>query len=261
MNLHIPPILAGHTVMLGEFFEGMVFKLAVNAFKDEVVAKDIPILIERLIAELEEMKAEVEVAEGGHIRSNALTETFDMGNFCYLLFWFMRQQGVLDEREQFINENFKVDADAGRIYASKNRSGSRYREGQEIEGTYRNGRCYIRVQHALTGVAVSLPRDHIVWWKTYGEWPSGPLIHCDGNESNDGNWNLAAPQPDEVRKFPFVAQYRPRGKENNASYGKWCYQRRYRGVLVKVGYWDTDAEAAEKGLAAWKKRTREMCDV
>lgn len=260
MNLHIPPILAGHTVMLGEFFEGMVFKLAINAFKDEVVAKDIPILIERLIAELEEMKAEVEVEEGGKIRPNALTETFDMGNFCYLLFWFMRQQGVLDEREQFIKDNFVVSCLNGKIFAKKNRSGSRYREGQEIEGTYRNGRCYIRVQHALTGVSVSLPRDHIVFWAYLHRWPT-ELIHRDGDPSNDRIDNLKEVEESTKRQFPFVAQYRPRGKENNASYGKWCYQRRYRGVLVKVGYWDTDAEAAEKGLAAWKKRTREMVDV
>jgi hypothetical protein len=257
MNVHIPPILSPHAVFLSEFFEGMVFKLAVNAHKDDVVLKDIPILIERLIAELEEMKAEVEVEEGQRIHGDALVETFDMGNFCYLLYWFLRKQGVMDAREEFILENFVISGLNGRVFAKHNRSGSRYREGDEIVGTYRNGRCYIRVQHALTGVSVSLPRDHLVWFACKGEWPV-EVRHKDGNPANDRIDNLEEVEQTGDKQFPFVAQWKPKGKEGQTHYGRWVYQRRHRGVLVRVGYWDTAEEAAREGLKEWKEKTKEM---
>ena len=61
-------------------------------------------------------------------------------------------------------------------------------------------------------------------------------------------------------EYPFVSQWKPRGKEQQTHFGKWCYQRRYNGVLVKVGYYDTPEQAAREGLVAWKERTRNIVE-
>lgn len=254
MKIDVPPILRPNSGLLQEFFEGMLFKLAVNAFKDETVAKDIPILIDRLIDELEEMKDEI---EGDNITPNALVETFDMGNFCFLLYQYMRRNGVPDEREEFLRENFVVEALTGKVIAIKNRSGSRYRKGDEVTGSYRKGRCYIRVQHALSGASVSMPRDHIVWWFGHKRWPNGELRHIDSDPGNDALNNLVEIPDNEERSFPFVVKWAPRGKENHKHYGMFRYQRRHKGVLVVAdGYWPTQEDAAREGLKQWKEKTR-----
>ena len=158
MNLEIPPALKPHSPFLKEFFEGMLFKLAVNAHKDDTVEKDIPILIDLGLRELQELRDQLATKMED---PNTLAELFDMSNFNYLLFQFLRRQGVPDEREQFIDEFFRVDVEAGRIYASKTRSGSRYKEGDEIVGTKRGDRTYIRIQHAVAATMILA-----AWWRS-----------------------------------------------------------------------------------------------
>lgn len=255
MNIVIPSILRGHEPNLRQFFEGMVFKLAVNAFKDQITDRDVPKLIDLMLGELQEFKDEFE--PGVPVSSNALSETFDGANFWFLLFDFLRKTGVPDERELFIREFMDIDVVEGKVFAKKNRSGSRYREGDEITGTNRNGRCYIRTQHALSGASVSLPRDNIVWWGATGEWPTGELTHKNGNNSDDRIANLRHDvEATNDKDFPFVVQWKPVGKENHSHYGKWCYQRRHNLILIKVGYWDTKEEAAHEGIKAWKEKCR-----
>jgi hypothetical protein len=255
MNIEIPPALTAHTGTIQEFLEGMVFKLAVNAFKDDTVAKDIPILIDRMLEELQELRNEI-TSEG--IDPNALSETFDGANFFYLMYRFMRRSGVPDGKERFIKEFLRVDYIVGRVFAAKTRSGSRYREGEEILGTYRKGRCYIRIQDATTGQSVSIPRDHLVWWVATGCLPEHELRHKNDLPGDDSFDNLQETETRGNRQFPFVSQWKPRGKENHPCYGKWRYQRRFNFVLISCGYWDTEEEAAREGLAAWKKRTKEL---
>lgn len=259
MNIEIPSILRSHESTLREFFDGMVFKLAVNAHKDQIDARSIPGLIDLMLDELREFKDEI--GPDGTAEPNALQEAFDGANFWYLLFQFLRKNGVPDAREQFLREYVRYDPVQGKLYAAKNRSGSRYREDDEITGTYRRGRCYVRTQHALTGAAVSLPRDHIIWWFCTGRWPTGELRHLDGDPGNDAILNLVEDAIPAEREFPFVVQWKPKGKEDTASYGKWCYQRRHNLVLVKVGYYDTPEQAAKQGLIDWKAKTKEKANV
>lgn len=260
MNIDLPPILSAHTNTLREFFEGMVLKLAVNAYKDELLHKDVPILIGRMLDELQELKDEV--GPDGHINQNALSEAFDGANFFYLLYQFMRKAGVPDDKERFIEEFFDVQIDTGQIFAVRNRSGSRYRIGDEVLGTYRKGRCYIRTQSASSGSSISLPRDHIVWWKATGQWPTEELVHLDDDLSNDAIENLGVVTTSEAKPFLYVSQWKPRGKENHSSYGKYRFQRRHNLVLVTApGYYDTPEEAAREGLAAWKKKVKELSSV
>lgn len=255
MIINIPEALKSHEIFLQEFIEGMVFKLWVNSFKDETVAKDIPVLLEAMQGECAEFREQIDVKLKD---PNTLSELFDMANFPYLLFQFLRKSGVPDEREQFIDEFFNVDVVAGKIYSKKTRSGSRYREGEEIGGTWRNGRCYIRTQHAVSGCSVSMPRDHIVFWKSRGYWPSVDPVHKNSDMADDRIINLSEAEQGRPKVLPFVAQYKPAGREGTDNYGRWTYQRRYRGVLVKCGYWDDEETAAREGIRAWKAKTKEI---
>lgn len=260
MNIEIPSVLRSHEPTLREFFEGMVFKLAVNAHKDDIDARDIPGLIDLMLDELREFKDEIR--PDGTASADALQESFDGANFWYLLFQFLRKQGVPDAREQFLREFFRFDTASGKIFALKNRSGSRYREDDEITGTYRRGRCYIRTQHALTGASVSLPRDHVIWWAHHGRWPVGEIAHLNGDLGDDSISNLAEDyEGTTVREYPFVVQWKPKGKEDSQSYGKWCYQRRHNMILVKVGYYDSAEHAAKQGLIDWKAKIKENRSV
>lgn len=260
MNIGVPAVLNAHRLTLKQFIDGMIFKLAVNAHKDALVAKDVPFLIDKMLDELKEFKDELH--DDGNIGTNALHETFDGANFWYLIFQHLRNSGVPDTQERFLLEYFRADIDAGKIFAARNRSGSRYREGDEIAGSFRNGRCYIRIQHALTGASISMPRDHLIWWFATGDWPVD-LEHKDGYPNNDSFCNLERKEEKGTgdTKWPFVVQWKPRGKEGHTHYGKYCYQRRHNGVLIKVGYWDTPDEAVREGLPEWKARTKQMEDA
>jgi hypothetical protein len=95
-----------------------------------------------------------------------------------------------------------------------------------------------------------------------GKWPERPLrykstggtiLDYDRRDRFD-NLELTPEKPGP--RYPFVTQYKPKGRENSKNYGKWRYQRRHALKLITVGYYDTEEEAAELGLKAWKEKTR-----
>jgi hypothetical protein len=253
VRISLPAILSRHEGHFNDFVEGMIFKLHVNAFKDDLVIKDVPKLIAGMMDELTEFRDQLALEQDD---PNTLAELVDMGNFVYLLFALMRNRGVMDERERFIKEFFTIRPDEGKVYAAKNRSGSRYRQGEEIKGTVRGGRVYLRTQHAISGAYISMPRACIVWWAAWGVWPTGDLRYLNGDTMDDRIDNLALSETRSKAEFPFVSQWKPAGKEDTPNYGKWTYQRRFHHQLVKCGYYDTQEEAAELGLKAWKEKTR-----
>lgn len=253
MRIVLPAILSKHEDHFNSFVEGMIFKLHVNAFKDDLVIKDVPKLIDGMMEELTEFRDQLALEEND---PNTLAELVDMGNFVYLLFALMRKKGVLDERERFINDFFEVRPEEGKIYARRSRSGSRYNAGDEVEGTVRGDRVYIRTQHAMSGAYISLPRACIIWWAARGVWPTGDLRHINDDTMDDRIDNLEISETRSKAEFPFVSQWKPKGKEQSPNYGKWTYQRRFQYQLVKCGYYDTPEEAAEHGLKAWKEKTR-----
>jgi NTP pyrophosphatase (non-canonical NTP hydrolase) len=156
--VNTPPAIGHMVPRLTEFVELMAGKLMVNVHKDDLVAKDIPVLLDRLAEEVAEFKDEITAAEGCEIDVNALEELADMGNFCFLLYQYLREQGVRNVTERFIEEYYDIRPDEGRVYCKKSRSGSSLKPGDEVKGTVRRGRVYIRAQHAITGAAISLPR-------------------------------------------------------------------------------------------------------
>lgn len=252
------PSAIGHIVpRLTEFVELMAGKLMVNVHKDEVVAKDIPVLLRRLADEVSEFRDEIEAAQGGEIGVNALEELADMGNFCFLLYQYLRDRGLRNTTEMFIDEYYDIRPEEGRVYCKKSRSGSALKPGDEVKGTSRRGRVYIRAQHAISGAAISLPRAHLVWWKAKGEWPVGKLSYRDPRPHQflDGIHNLTLEAPKSKGRLPFVSEYRPKGREQSPNFGKWVYQRRHAFRLIRCGYYDTDVEAATKGLKDWKDKT------
>jgi hypothetical protein len=184
---------------------------------------------------------------------NALSELMDMSNFSYLLFHYLRNQGVADEREQFVKEFLRVDTLRGKVYSKKTRSGSRYKEGDEIIGSVKAGRVYIRVQHVTSGSMISVSRAELVWFSEYGQWPVGKLVHKDGNTINDSVANLELLDEDlHNEEYPFVFE---KTSDGQTEYG---YQRRHKGILLRVGSWPDKRSAAVNGIAAWKNRIKEM---
>lgn len=259
MLVNTPPAIGHMVPHLAEFVEMMAAKLAVNSHKDAVAEKDVPILLDLMAKEVQELRDQVAEDEQDF---NSLEETSDIGNFAFLLYAFLRSRGVRSATERFLDEFYDIRPEEGRIYCKKTRSGSAIKVGEEVTGTTRNGRVYIRAQHAITGAAISLPRANIIWWKAKGEWPAGKLQYNEhlrwrgGSPSLDVIDNLLPAEPKSGGLPPFVSAYRPKGREASPNFGKYVYQRRYRFRLVRCGYYDTPEEAATKGLRDWKDKTR-----
>ncbi len=254
IRVTVPPAISGFEPTLHEFFEAMVHKLNVNSHKHALTDDDVDGLLDKMAAEIAEFK-EQRLKDADD--PNNLEELADTGNFAFLLYAFLRDRGIRTLREEFITEFFDVDAASGKIYCRKTRSGSPLKVGDEVKGTMRNGRCFIRVQHSITGATISCPRADIVWWYFTGKWPSNMLRNKNGDRSDDRLDNLDHVEPLPDKQFPFTSQYKPKGKEGSDNYGKWVYQRRHRFELIRVGYWDTQEDAAVEGLKAWKAKITE----
>lgn len=257
MNIVIPPAIAHMGPQLQEFVGLMVMKLNVNSHKDVVFSSnDIDALLEKLAGEVQEFRDQrLQDATD----PNMLEELADTGNFCFLLYLFLRSKGLKDARERFIDEFFDVDTLHGIIRCRKGRAGSPYKPGQRVWGSVSNGIRIIRVQNGTT--AFTLPVRDIVWWKYHGHWPDRKLRYAGQTitilESIDRIGNLVEAEAPDTQ-LPFVSQWKPRGREHHKNFGKWRYSRRHRHVLVVCGYWDTQEEAAEFGLKAWKAKTRNV---
>lgn len=256
MNVNIPPAILEMGPVLSEFFESMVHKLNVNSHKDAIRGDDIDGLLAKMEEEIREFREQrIMDAED----PNILEELADVANFAFLLYAYLRARGVRDTKERFIDEFMFIVSEQGRVYCKKTRSGSPLKVGDEIRGTWRNGRCFIRMQHSGSGMALSVARSDLVYWAKTGKWPIGPFRYVNGDKSDDRYDNLDMVSPaSEDRQFPFVSQYKPRGKENSANYGRWVYQRRHAFRLVRVGYWDTQEEAAREGLKEWKRKIQNV---
>ena len=240
--------------LLTEFFEGMVHKLHVNSHKDAIRDEDIDSLINLMVDELQEFKDQ---RDKDIHDPNSLAEIVDISNFCFLLYAHLRSKGVKDMRERFLEEFFDVDTEAGLVRCKKRRAGSPLQPGDPIPGAERAGVRYIRAQHSPTGTAMSVAIRDIVWWKHHGKWPERPLTYRDP-DGGDGITNLVEDNELPAKRYPFVSRYCPRGRENNKNYGKWVYQRRHLFKLVRVGYYDSEEDAAVLGLRDWKERIKNV---
>ena len=166
-----------------------------------------------------------------------------------------------------IYEYFDVDVENGKIYNKKTRSGSNKKIGDEITGTKRNGYVDIRIQKARDGfTGASIPRSHLVWWKATGHWPTGVIDHDNGIRNDDRIENLrdatfrenALNKSNTARKHPpNVSVYKPTGREHLLHYGKFVFQKQYKGVQIRVGYYNTPEEALIKGAEDWEKRVQD----
>ena len=256
MNVNIPPAISEMGPVLSEFFESMVHKLNVNSHKDAIRGDDIDGLLAKMQGEIQEFRDQ-RVADAED--PNVLEETADIANFAFLLYAYLRSRGVRDTKERFIDEFLDIDIDGGRVFCKKTRSGSPLKVGDEIKGSWRNGRCFIRMQHSGSGMALSVPRSDLVYWAQTGKWPIGPFRYVNGHKSDDRYSNLDMVSPaSEDKQFPFVSQYKPKGKEKSANYGRWVYQRRHAFRLVRVGYWDSQEEAAREGIKEWKRKIQNV---
>lgn len=255
MNVTIPPAILDLGPSLTEFVEEMVHKLNINSHKDAINEDDIDGLLAKMQGEIAEFR-EQRIQDASD--PNILSELADTSNFAFLIYAFLRARGLKTMKERFIDEFFRIDPETGKVFCAKTRSGSGAKVGEEIVGTMRKGRVYIRAQHSASGATISVPRSDLIYWAWSGQWPRQPLRYINGNMSDDRITNLDLVE-DTVngKRYPFVSQYKPKGRENTENYGKFVYQRRHAFALVRVGYWDTEEEAAREGVIAWKARVKE----
>jgi hypothetical protein len=95
ISVEIPTSLALLEERLREFFQGMIYKLEMNAHKRTPEISDIPSMTEMLRVELKEFVDQFE--ENKH-DVNTLIELFDTSNFAFLIFVALRNQGHADWR-------------------------------------------------------------------------------------------------------------------------------------------------------------------
>lgn len=261
----IPPSLQKFREPLKGFIEGMVFKLHANSHKDTPTRQHIVDIITLLRAEIEEFEQQLEDDKDD---LNSLVELHDAANFCFLAYMALRLDGVKTGRERVIEEFLTIDPDKGKVFCKKQRRGSQYKVGEEIKGTCgTNGYVQIKLQsfrRAGFGGAATVPRSHLVWWKKTGSWPTGVLDHIDRNRHNDKFENLRDVSFSDnnlnhgrPRKYPsFVTPYLPSGRSHLSNYGKFVYQRTYKGVNIRCAYYDTPEEAEKQGSLDWTKKAK-----
>jgi hypothetical protein len=80
---------------LREFFQGMVYKLDLNAHKKTPDVTDIPSMVILLIEELTEFTKQFKHDKDD---ANTLIELFDTANFAFLIFLALRNRGAADWR-------------------------------------------------------------------------------------------------------------------------------------------------------------------
>jgi hypothetical protein len=95
MKLNLPSELMLLEERLREFFQGMLYKLAINAHKKTPEMVDIPGMTEMLLEELREF---TEQFNEDKTDANTVIELFDVSNFAFLMFLALRNQGNADWR-------------------------------------------------------------------------------------------------------------------------------------------------------------------
>jgi hypothetical protein len=95
MNLELPSSLELLEERLREFFQGMLWKLHLNAHKKTPEVTDIPGIIDMLLGEVEEFNEQLQLDIED---ANASIELFDTANFAFLAFLAIRNRGSADWR-------------------------------------------------------------------------------------------------------------------------------------------------------------------
>ena len=93
MPLNLPVQLEPLESRLREFFQGMLYKLDLNAHKKTPEIEDIPNMVMLLIIELAEFATQFRKDRDD---VNTLIELFDTANFAFLMFLTMRNAGAAD---------------------------------------------------------------------------------------------------------------------------------------------------------------------
>lgn len=261
----IPPSLQKYRNNLRSFFEGMIRKLDLNSHKETPEREQVETMVELLKGELTEFEDQLALDK---LNFNSLVEIQDVANYAFLIFVALRRDGTLTETELFINEFLTIVPEIGKVLCKKGRAGSKYKPGDEIQGSRRDGYIDIGMQgNYRTGVnKVAAPRSHLIWWKHTGQWPCGILDHKNRIRDDDRIANLqdvsfsdnSLNKKRKAKYPPFVTCYKPTGREHLIHYGKFVYQRGFRGVAVRAAYYNTPEEAATLGKTKWEAKVKEL---
>jgi hypothetical protein len=91
LTIPLPPRLKHYAPELEHFFNGMVFKLAVNAHKDTPTRPQVPELIGGLMREMGELMEQI---ARDRFDPNSLQECFDTSNYAFLVYLALLRDGV-----------------------------------------------------------------------------------------------------------------------------------------------------------------------
>lgn len=256
-----PPSLRAYREHLREFLSIMLRKLDMNSHKNTPTKRSVTAIVGAVLGELDEFLQQH--AFDRH-SENTLIELADGANLLFMAFVALRSEGVKTEKEKLIDEFLDIRPQEGKVYCKKARAGSQYKVGEEIKGSNRNGYVDIKLQRYRNGGSSSaVPRSHLIWWKAYGSWPVGVLDHNNRKKNDDRIGNLTDASFSEnscntaLGEFGrYVTQYRPKGREHLANWGKYVFQKRWDGVNVRCAYYDTPEEAATRGAFDWAAKVK-----
>lgn len=260
----IPPSLSKYREFLREFFAGMVRKLDMNSHKDTPNKKDIPVMAGMLLGEMNEFLQQYGTDK---FDTNTLIELMDASNMAFLMYAALRNQGVKTNKDKSVEKRFYADVLAGKVFCKSITRGSYYQVGQEIVGhKNKDGYVYITIATVRTSeYSNRIPRSHLIWYFKHNKWPTGVIDHINGVKDDDRIENLRdvsfsenVHSRNKGKYGEFVTKYTPKGKENRWSYGKYVYQRRWEGKLIKVGYFDTLEEAKTIGADKWLEKVKKL---
>jgi len=245
--LPIPESLTIYRGHLKEFFAGMMLKLDVNSHKNTPEMDDVPEVINKLLEEVQEFRDQLLKDPSDE---NTLVELMDAANFSFLAYIAVKNKyGTKSRKDRIVDEFLLVDTKRGKVFCKKPREGYRYKIGDEIKGSLKQGEREIELQKVKdVGYGVSVPRSHVVWYAEHGMWPT-ELVHIDGVGTNDAIDNLWVKPAQNKDKLPrFVVRHKD---------GKYGYHRHHKGVILSTGRYDTSAQAATEGKLKWIARVKE----
>ena len=101
-----------------------------------------------------------------------------------------------------------------------------------------------------------LKEHRLVWLYHNGKWPHGHLDHINGDRSDNRIENLreVTPQQNQFNKKSFGKTSQYKGVCFSKTHKKWRAAYRFNKKEVRLGYFNTETEAAE----AYRKATEHL---
>ena len=147
------------------------------------------------------------------------------------------------DREEFISEHLRYDADTGDLLWIKRPRNSRVIIGGKAGSMQASGRATVHIQRKTLYV------HHIAWWRSFGVWPKEEIDHI-----NNCGWDNRLCNLREASRKENTRNVRPWSKTgvglkgaytHSSMNGRWFGQIVVDGQQIYLGRFDTEIEAHE----------------